>query len=62
MRPTNCNFSSPKCRTGEYVYPIVNYEGTKIVYDNPLGDYREKRKHTFGFEKRFNKAAKLDKI
>ena len=41
---------------------MVNYEGTKIVYDNLLDNYREKRKHTFGFEKRFNKAAKLDKI
>lgn len=58
MRPTNCNFISPKRRTGEYVYPLVNAQGTKIVYDKPISNYRETRKHTFGFEKRFQRNAK----
>ncbi len=59
MRPTNCNFLSPKLKTGEYVYPTINAYGTKIVYDQTTVTRRSK--NNFGSEKRFRKALKLEK-
>jgi len=54
MRPTNCNFNSPKTKTGEYVMPLVNSYGTKISYERlwPLTT-TAKKTHTMGLEQRF---------
>lgn len=54
MRPTNCNFNSPKTKTGEYVIPLVNSYGTKISYERlwPLTT-TSKKTHTMGLEQRF---------
>ena len=33
MRPTFCNFNSPKQRTGEYLYPQIDVFGKTMNYE-----------------------------
>ena len=59
MRPTDCDFLPPRNRTGEYVYPLVTAYGTKLSYEKkyPLSS----KSHTMTLEKRFNRAALIEK-
>ena len=59
MRPTNCNFLSPKLKTGEYVYPSVNAYGNVIGF----GRFSSKRlaQQTFGQEQRFLKSRRVER-
>ena len=62
MRPTDCDFLSPRNRTGEYVYPLVTAYGTKLAYEKqyPLTTTGQKN-HTMTLEKRFRRALTMEK-
>ena len=55
MRPTFCNFNSPKQRTGEYLYPQIDVFGKTMNYEKQWPLTTNKRTHTMGLEKRFRK-------
>ena len=55
MRPTECNFTSPKNRTGEYVYPNVTASGINLLYEKTYPIMNSPMKHTMSLERRFKK-------
>ena len=61
MRPTMCNFKSPRIKSGEYVHPLVTPHGTRLGFDKL--NKVSVREHSMSLEKRFfmrDLKAKLD--
>jgi hypothetical protein len=61
MRPTSCNFTSPKQKTGEYLYPQVTASGVNLSYEKPW-PVNSPKTHTMTLEKRFRRRILKDKL